>query len=407
MVKNSSLRVPSYRLHKATGQAFVQVKSRRFYLGRHGTEDSQERYRRFVAELMASPSTDAALRSGASCGGPGASPEVAEIALAYWRFAKGYYVKDARPTGQIPLVRQAIRILRELYAHTPAVEFGPLALRSIQEKFARDGKARKTVNHVTTTIKHLFKWAASQELIPVTIYQALATVPGVKKGRTAARETVPVGPVDPSVVDQTLPHLPPVVADMVRFERLTGCRPSEVCLVRPGDVDRSGEVWVYRPHSHKGEHHDKDRTIFIGPKAQDVLRPYLLRPADAYCFSPAECVAKLRAQQRAGRKTKVQPSQSARRKCQPQRAPGSRYTRDSYRCAVERAVAKANKGRSDDNRLPHWHPNQLRHAVGTDIRRRFGLEAAQVILGHAEADVTQIYAERDWSLAAEVMRKIG
>jgi hypothetical protein len=35
------------------------------------------------------------------------------------------------------------------------------------------------------------------------------------------------------------------------------------------------------------------------------------------------------------------------------------------------------------------------------------LEAAQVILGHAKADVTQVYAERDSALAVEVARKIG
>ena len=49
----------------------------------------------------------------------------------------------------------------------------------------------------------------------------------------------------------------------------------------------------------------------------------------------------------------------------------------------------------------HWHPNQLRHAVGTELRKRFGLEAAQVVLGHATADVTQIYAERDMGLAID------
>jgi hypothetical protein len=37
----------------------------------------------------------------------------------------------------------------------------------------------------------------------------------------------------------------------------------------------------------------------------------------------------------------------------------------------------------------------------------FGLEAAQVVLGHAEADVTQIYAERNTELAARVVAAIG
>ncbi len=45
--------------------------------------------------------------------------------------------------------------------------------------------------------------------------------------------------------------------------------------------------------------------------------------------------------------------------------------------------------------LAYWAPNRLRHARATEIRRTYGLEAAQVILGHAKADVTQVYAERD------------
>ena len=54
-----------------------------------------------------------------------------------------------------------------------------------------------------------------------------------------------------------------------------------------------------------------------------------------------------------------------------------------------------------------WSPNQLRHTAATRIRKQFGLEAAQVILGHAAADVTQVYAERDADKAREVLRQIG
>jgi integrase len=54
-----------------------------------------------------------------------------------------------------------------------------------------------------------------------------------------------------------------------------------------------------------------------------------------------------------------------------------------------------------------WSPNRLRHTAGTQIRKRYGLEAAQVALGHKMADVTQIYAERDLALAAKVMREVG
>jgi len=185
----------------------------------------------------------------------------------------------------------------------------------------------------------MFKWAASHELIPAAVCQALATVPGLRKGRSAARESKAVPPVPNDVVDATLPHLPPVVADMVRFQRLTGCRPGEVCSIRPCDVDRSGEVWLYRPESHKTEHHGRERIVYIGPQAQAVLLPYLapgyrypclplpsavLRDAAVYCFSPAESEQKRHVEQWASRKTRVQPSQRNRRKARAKNAENHR-----------------------------------------------------------------------------------
>jgi hypothetical protein len=186
--------------------------------------------------------------------------------------------------------------------------------------------------------------------------------------------------------------------------------------LRPLDLDRSGEVWQYRPASHKTEYRGRERIIFIGPKAQAVILPYLLREGTAYCFSPAESEAKRHDEMRARRKGKVQPSQRNRRKHHRIRAPKTQYTKDGYARAVRRAIDKANReitkqateaGITDPQLLTHWHPNQLRHTRATEVRRQYGLEAAQVILGHAQADVTQIYAERDNALAVEVTRKIG
>ena len=58
-------------------------------------------------------------------------------------------------------------------------------------------------------------------------------------------------------------------------------------------------------------------------------------------------------------------------------------------------------------RTHDWHPHRLRHNYATNVRREFGLEAAQILLGHSKADITQIYAERDMSRAATVAAKIG
>jgi integrase len=54
-----------------------------------------------------------------------------------------------------------------------------------------------------------------------------------------------------------------------------------------------------------------------------------------------------------------------------------------------------------------WSPHQIRHTAATEIRRRFGLEAAQVALGHSKMNVTEIYAEKNDQLAAYVAREVG
>jgi len=414
-VPRKTPQIPRYQHHKASGQAYTYYRGRRFYFGKFGTPDAGEGYRRFVAELLAQPSLDP---PAAGDGKPGTPLVMVELAAAYLEFAVGYYVKDGQPTGQQHMVRAALKAVRGLYANLPITQFGPLSLRAVQNHLIERGLARTTINHLIATIKHMFRWGVSQELVPPSVHQALSTVPGLRKGRSAARETKKVGPVADTVVDATLPLLPTIVADMVRFQRLTGARPSEVCRLRPDDLDRSGAIWAYRPFRHKTEHHDCERVVLIGPKAQEVLRPYLDRPHDAYCFSPRESEQKRRAEQRSRRRSKVQPSQVNRRKSRPRCQPTDYYTKDSYARVIRRAIENHNRaarkraeslGRSVESAelLPHWAPNRLRHSAATEIRKRFGLEAARVALGHTRADVTEVYAERDLALAAEVMMTIG
>lgn len=95
----------------------------------------------------------------------------------------------------------------------------------------------------------------------------------------------------------------------------------------------------------------------------------------------------------------MQPSQLDRRKADPLKSPGEKYTAESYRRAIQ-AVCRAQK-------IPIWAPNQIRHTVRTVVRARFGLEASQVALGHATANVTEIYAQRNQRLAADLARQIG
>jgi len=402
-----SQRPPAYRLHKARKCAVVTIDGKNHYLGPFGSPQSHEKYVRLIAEWRLHA------RHLLSTTGPRrADPtlSVNELILAYFRHAQAYYVKDGRPTSEQDNIRQALRFVRQLYGASPAVGFGPVALKNVRQAMIEAGRSRRLINKDVHRIRGMFKWAAGQELFPGEALAALSAVAGLEKGRSDAKERPPVQPVSEETVEATLPHLSPQVAAMVRLQLLTAARPGEVCAIRPSDVDRSQPVWVYRPGSHKTEHHGRERVIAIGPKAQKVLGTWLERDPDVHCFCPAEVVAERGTPSRGN---------AARPK------PGGKYTRHSYRVAVDRAcdrafphptiVKKRGIALTDDQiaelaawRKAHrWHPHRLRHTRATEIRRRFDVEAAQVILGHSKPDTTLIYAERDLEKAREVMREIG
>ncbi len=420
--------VPKYRKHRASGQAIVSIAGQDHYLGPHGTKASHLIYDRLIAEYLAA-------------GRQVIEPErvqsitVVEVLAAFWRHCKTYYVKDGKPTHERAAFKRIIREARQLYGNVAASEFGPLALKAVRQGWITRGQSRKTINQNTRRLSAIFKWAASEELIPVAVHQALATVPGLKRGRTEAKERPPVLPVALAVMERTMPHLPVIVRDMVRIQLLTGMRPGEICKLHPRDVDRSGDIWEYRPQAHKTEHHGRSRVVFIGPDAQSILAPYLLRDAGNACFSAAESVVISRREKHASRKTPLSCGNrpGSNRKSAPRKIPSNQYTPGSYRRAIHRACdlafpSPAPLGQQEDETVrqhlarlteaqrsqlakwqsdQRWSPNQLRHTAATKIRKEFGLEAAQVILGHAAADVTQVYAERDAEKAREVIRKIG
>src|SRR5262249_10204757 len=151
------------------------------------------------------------------------------------------------PTAEQDCIKAAIRPLRRLYGRMPAIAFGPVSLKAVRKAMVDSGLARRTINNHVGRIRRMFRWATAEELLPASVYQSLAALPGLQRGRTTARDPGPILPVNDDIIDATLLYLPSVVADMVRFQRLTGCRPSEVCMVRPGDVDTANKVWQYVP----------------------------------------------------------------------------------------------------------------------------------------------------------------
>jgi len=328
-------------------------------------------------------------------------PTLRELAEAYNAHARVYYRKAGRSTREAEQIAEALAVAVEHFGEQPADQFGPRRFQLTRDAMIAKGWSRPYINKQCGRIKRACRWAVTQEMIPAAVCGALREVEGLKKGRTPAPETEHVEPVARAVVDATLPHLNPIVADMVRLQLETGMRPGEVRELRPRSVDRGGAVWAYRPESHKTEHQAKNRVVFIGPKGQAILRPYLLRGADEYCFSPIEAVRKMREQRASDRRTPLSCGNrtGTNRQVAPRRRAGRKYSKDSYTKAIRRACQSA--------QLEPWQPNQLRHTRATEVRAQFGLEAAQVILGHSQADVTQIYAERDEAKAREVMAQVG
>src|SRR5262249_24117398 len=179
---------------------------------------------------------------------------------------------------------------------------------------------RNRVNKDVARVRRLFRWGATKKLVPAGIFHELATIEGLRAGRSDARETEPVRPVADSTVEATLPFLRPQVAAMVRLQRLTGMRPGEVLIMRGVDLEMSGEVWLYRPGSdrglhgvHKNAYRGQDRVVPIGPRGQQVLRPWLRLNLSEYLFRPEEAEAARDAERRRNRKTPMTPSQAQRR----------------------------------------------------------------------------------------------
>src|SRR5262245_24345065 len=96
-------KIPAYRLHKPTGQAVVRLDGRDHYLGKHGTEASQEQYRRLIAEWL----THARPRASEPLARPRAPAlTVGELLLANWRHAEQHYRDaDGRATQELENLR--------------------------------------------------------------------------------------------------------------------------------------------------------------------------------------------------------------------------------------------------------------------------------------------------------------
>lgn len=429
-------RIPKMSHHKASGQAVVRLGGFDVYLGPWGTKVTKNEYDRVVSEWLAGG------RRKPVTGDDGVT--VAEVVAGFWDHVESYYRDpNGEPTNEQRNFRDALGFLRRLYGHRPVVQFGPLALKAVRQAMIDSGLCRTNINKHISRIKHVFKWAVENEIVPPSVFHGLQAVAGLRAGRSSARETEPVKPVPEEIVLATLPFLSRHLQAMVQLQLLTGMRPGELCLMRGCDLDTTGKLWLYRPRRHKTAHHGHERVIYIGPQGQKVLQPFLRTELQAFIFSPEDAMNEHREALHSTRKTPMSCGNvpGSNRKRKPRKSPTDRYTTNSYTRAIARACeqafgmpaeyknkggerprpgdspemlaakAKARKDRADQRSAWHaahtWHPNQLRHTAATNLRKNYGLEAAQVILGHRTLTVTQVYAEKNVNAAMKIMAEVG
>jgi integrase len=366
------MKPPKYRKHTTRNKGFAQHERKRYYFpGVFKSPESWAAYRAFLNEhgfaeyeCEAEPAV-----------------YVADVGSEFILWANANYPPGCR--SEAASCRAAIGHLIQFDGRRLVQEFGPRRLKALQVHLAGQvvkgkKKSRGYINAVCSRIKRAFKWAVSEELIPASIYHSIATVPGLRRGRTTAVEKPKRNPVDWAHVEAVLPELSPTVQAMVMLQWHTGARPQSICHARASQFDRTKKPWQWRP-KHKMEHTGREVVLYVGPKAQRAIKS--LFDGRDFLFQPKHQNGK--------------------------RAKGFRsfYDPVSYLRAITRAIDRANKGRDDE--IPYWTPHQLRHARGTAIRQKYGIEGVQAALAHSRVETSQIYAQRLQELAQRIAKETG
>lgn len=307
----------------------------------------------------------------------GSGPTVREVVEVFLAHADRYYtLPGGRASGEPREYRRSVRELLQLHGDRPAAELSREQVREAREAMIAAGLCRVVINRRISRIKRLTRWLAEHGHLPDAVASSIALLSPLPPYRSGVPEHDPVGPVAAATVAATLPHLREPWRSLVLLQWWSGLRPGEVCGLRLDQVQcpRPGEVVVDLGRDHKTGWRGRQKTVPLGEQAVCVIRPWLWRASvmrRRYLFWTAGT-----------RSDSSKPISTM-----------------SYANTVARICRAAG--------VPHWHPNQLRHAFATRVRARLGLDAAQAALGHASADITQVYADLDQAAAWRVVCRLG
>jgi integrase len=207
--------------------AAVYLNGKPKYLGLHGSPESQTAYARLVAECRAKPAFVLAR------GEDGVT--VAELAAAFLDHVK----ENADPTEYAHYRIVVLDFLAKLYGDIPVDQFGPSCLKTVRNEMILSGRfCRHSINRYMRRIAQIFTWGVEEEMVKPNTVAALKAVKTLAEGHPGTFDNDPREHVPDDVIRQTLPFLPPVLQAMVKVQRLTGCRPSEIYRMQAGEIDR-------------------------------------------------------------------------------------------------------------------------------------------------------------------------
>lgn len=386
MAKN---RVPGYcRQRRSTGDlAYVEFPNGmgRSYLGVYDSPESRLKYNQLIAEWQT---------TGGFLFSPGKDLTITELCARFLAHAEGYYCyPDGTPTSEIVVYKNIISLLREMYGNVPVKDFGSLKMKAFRDQMIVIKWVRTNINRMVNRTRHIFKWGVSEELVSASVLHGLQAVEGLKRGRCKADESGPVHPVPDADIEAIRPFVSRQVWTLVQLQLHTAARPGELVGLRAIDLDTKGNIWIFRSEKHKNSYRGQERSLYFGPRAQELLQPFMAnRPLDAYLFSPCEAQRERWDNCPNHRHTEISKPKTPRKV-------GDVYDVAAYRRAIRRACENAD--------LTIWHPHQLRHNAASFLRREYGVEIARAVLGHASLDATEIYAELDQQKVIEVIARIG
>lgn len=379
-------RLPKHGHHKPSGQGYVRIPGfKMIYTGKWGTAESESKYSQILAEWLG------AERTVPSNWASSESYDITDLLFDYMEWAGKYYEVDGgKPSREIANLRLALRPLRLQFGGLSVDEFSPKKLKAYRQEMVERGTlTRETINQRVGIVKRMFDWGVAEELVSPEIGHALRVVRHLSRGRNGLRSQRSIQPVAREYVDQILPHLAPTHAAMLKILSLTGMRPGEMVQMRKEDIERGDpNIWTYQPMNHKTERFGHEREIALGPKCRKVLNPFLKKYENGFLFRPQAAFEESNRRRSENRKTKPTPQQRAnirRRALKPKRKFGPHIQVTNFARAIRKACLKAG--------VPPFTPNQVRHLVATEVRKEFGLDATQAILGHKRISTTQIYAQ--------------